>query len=77
MKSLVRVHTKVRDPKKREYIQAVKEFVDKMGGPEQVEFVLEQMKSEPVLFNNTVPLPLFVKHKKGAHPDPEDPYLCM
>jgi hypothetical protein len=77
MKSLVRVNKKVRNPKKPEYAQAVTEFVLKMGGPEQVGFVLEQMKTEPVLFSNTVPLPVFVKYKKGAHPDPEDPYLSM
>lgn len=52
-KSLVRVHKKVRDPKTPEYLQAIKEFVEKMGGLEQVQIALRTItRPDPTLFDN-------------------------
>jgi hypothetical protein len=72
--SLVRVHTKVRDPKSKEYIQAVQEFAEKMGGVEQLQVVLRMLEKskEPELFDNVWGRKITIRRQ-----DEEDPHLSM
>jgi len=73
--SLVRVHTKVRDPKSKEYIQAVQEFAEKMGGVEQLMVILKMLEKpkEPELFNNVWGKKVTIQRRE----DEENPHLCM
>lgn len=77
-KSLVRVHSKVRDPKTPEYRQAIREFVEKMGGLEQVREALRALPApDPTLFDNKFGMTVQVRRPPRRHPDVEDFHLAM